>query len=151
MAKATKYFVIDANGVEHTRNSNRVYTHALLVRKNLQNARDFYNGEKHRARLVESWQYANKRVQADFEREYAYYIESEETQAEMRADVAMGIAAFIAKKIAEEIALVDRDGTGEYSDFWGCYSWSGRLDLAQKQQAKWTHHGQTMIVETQTK
>jgi hypothetical protein len=32
MANPTKYFVIDANGKKHTRNSRRIYTHAVLYR-----------------------------------------------------------------------------------------------------------------------
>ncbi|UAN54737.1 hypothetical protein KGP26_29765 (plasmid) [Serratia sp. JSRIV002] len=146
MAKATKYFVIDANGVEHTRGSARIYTHAVLFRTNQDARRAGVNSKANRDQIAKNWRFTAECIAKGNP-----YNDSEKLLAEYRERVAMGCEAWVESVVVAEIARINKDGTGSLSDDWRCAGWCGRHDLAVKLMAKYSQYGHCVIVEAQAK
>ena len=132
-----KYFVTDANGVKHTRNSHRTYTHVVLYRDSKEAA----------LRLAE-------RKEQFFDENFWYYHafldgtsrwlerspwEKDEDQYKRRVEKDIERSRYFLRgcKTPDElwsITLAERLGAIEKTDFnaWAVEGWCGRHDLAVK-------------------
>lgn len=159
----TKYFVIDPAGVEHTRNSDRIYTHTVLMRGGyeyaLANASDkawdktearnfnYYtalaNGTHEHAQYTPFTGY-----HPSFTAEKIAEIEERKQQeiAKRIVDAAERIKGFASAaewceaQRAKMIASVEESKAEGKYDRWFNVSWNGRLDLAQKEASKAQRH-----------
>jgi len=118
----TKYFAIDANGTKHTRNSDRVYTHAVMIQ-------DTY------ARCI-----ANATDAAwdkTFKSNFKFYQQNEPAKVAAYADA----AAYVAAVHAEMVAAVDQKKADGDFDKWGAASFNGRYELAAREAGKYQGKG----------
>ncbi|HFJ4332871.1 TPA: hypothetical protein ACGUIF_004898 [Serratia liquefaciens] len=148
MAKKTKYYALDALGNEHTRTTARVYTHMVVLMVSQKNRRAFITGDD------------NRKVQA---RNHAFYCREATEQPNpnygepkgyrdfCKEAAGMTCGEYVEKKIAEQLAVLNANGAGDYEDFYRDCGWCSRLDLAQKLAAKWAGNGKVEILEAQTK
>jgi len=133
MAAKTTYTAKDPNGVEHTRTTARVYSHAVFSRLDLAAKR----------------KEATSAVVAENERRnHSYYVDSVKNNSnrEHKNDefdrlylrfASMTPEEFVAERVAERICLINACGEGEFSDAWYEVGFCGRIDLAQKMAAKY--------------
>lgn len=124
-----KYFVIDPNGVTHTRSTKRRYTHTVLVRYDrefaMQQAEASYAYDK------ENWEYYREHIPHG---DYA----------------AMTLDEYKAAKRAERIQRVDEH---DYTE-WLNAGWCGSLELANKlagSERNHLHIKDVIIMEAQKK
>jgi hypothetical protein len=120
-----KYFA-EHDGQTFTRNSDRVYTHMVIVRNRLTK------------KLAEAQEWADR----------AARWHDEETDADRRKSSAERAA----RAVAERTELENRIAAGEVFDAWGTSSWCGRPDLAMKafnDAHKW--HDEAKVLEAQTR
>lgn len=126
-----KYFAVDANGVEHTRKSARVYTHAVVYRDQL-NERIAQANDKGWIKTDRS-NYRYYRNLVEGTHSYSCITEADIEKARKLTD-GVSEEEFV---IREKNLRVARANAGDYTS-WHCAGWCGRLDLAQKLAAKYT-------------
>lgn len=150
MAKATKYFVIDPHGVEHTRTSQRTYTHAVLFRVNVKAYRANIDAGRDDKIHVNNHKYFSAMVACGFSDRTDY---TEAEKAKYSAIAAMTVEDHIAAERVQEIDRLNRlYGLGDLGKDWFCAGWCGRPDLAQKLLAKeQVSYPECIILEAQTK
>lgn len=143
---ATTKHTATIDGQTFTRNSqNRVYTHCVVAKPSYEAA----------LRAADAWApqhgsnfayYTEELADGCTGHVYRYHAESEESyaaraaaqSAERKAHYTEELggdtnrAAYIARKIAEEKAAIEKMRAEGYYDRWDVVGWCGRLDLAQK-------------------
>jgi len=136
MAKKT-YLVVDPNGVEHKRKTDRVYTHAVVVRPSY----EFDLAQADRDWEVDgrNWQFYVKMARDGFSGaapqynwETPEYLEKTKAEYAERAAAFSNVQEAIAAGRAKRVSNVEKaKANGEY-DKYGVLGFNGRLDLAQK-------------------
>lgn len=149
MAK-TKYFVIDPNGVKHTRSTSRIYSHAVLYQRTKEDYLATIPAWK--ATEKKNGQYYLDCIANGYHKNLMHFPHYVDDKARQAADVQEAIERLDGCATAEEFAerLAERmRAKAEATDWneWFCDGWCGRLDLAQKLAAK---RGVTMIVPALT-
>lgn len=161
---ATKHFVIDPNGVKHTRTSqHRKYTHCVIVRDGYELALARAKSGHWNTNYLSNFNYYVSLAAGthDHSKPWAWekLEEAADRIAKQRAKAQKQIAGiatpaqYLQKLIAEDIAAVEKQKTeGKYEKF-GVYGWCGRADLAEKLAAKCRSLGSfdvVIIAEAQT-
>lgn len=136
MAKKT-YIVTDPNGVEHTRKTDRVYTHAVAVRASYEF--DLAQADCDWPIDGDNWKFAVKMARDGFTGsapQYSWeteeYLASEKARYAERAKSATTVQEAIAVARANRVAGVEKQKANGYYDKFGILGFNGRLDLAQK-------------------
>ncbi|MBB5278684.1 hypothetical protein HNR26_004786 [Rhizobium rosettiformans] len=136
MAKKT-YIVTDPNGVQHTRKTDRVYTHAVAVRASYEF--DLAQADCDWAIDGDNWKFAVKMARDGFTGDapkYSWetpeYLESEKARYVSSATPYSSVEEAIAGRRARRVAGVEKQKAEGYYDKFGILGFNGRLDLAQK-------------------
>jgi hypothetical protein len=144
MAK-TAYIATDAAGIKHTRNSDRVYTHTVVIKggyeRDLRAANDMAYAAKEANDLwaqvgkgLEGYVANGLRKHAILGRDYFVKRFAEDSAIVAQFGTA---AAYIDSKRAAHVARVEAEKAAGRFEKWGNIGWCGRLDLAQKLAAKY--------------
>lgn len=131
-----KYFVIDPNGVTHTRSTKRRYTHTVLVRYDREHA--MQQAEASYVYDKESWDYYRKRVAGG------------STVEDWVAVANKTLDEYKAERRAERIQRVDEHDYTQWLDA----GWCGSLELANKlagSERNHLHIKDVIIMEAQKK
>lgn len=136
MAK-TSYFVVDPNGATHTRNSARVYTHAVVYQRSKANAIDWAMSSQQRAQDMKNAQYYLDCIAVGYHENlmgFDHYRNDKKRQAQ---DVAEAVEKLAGAKSAGQYAdalRADALARIEATDYslWFVAGWCGRFDLAQR-------------------
>lgn len=133
MAK-TLYTATDANGVIHTRNSDRVYTHTVVYLHDYTADLAGARNESWKKTDRSNYRYYQKLISGD----HGFSCITEADVAKARGHVeGLTEEAFVAREVARR---VDRVETNKANGFYKKYfnaGWCGRLDLAQKLVSKY--------------
>ena len=136
-----KYFVIDANGKKHTRNSKRTYTHVVLCRNSKEAAIRLANRRPHW--LKENFWYHHAFLdgtskwleRSPYETDEARYMERVKEEVERSRKALMGCTTpdeWFAVIRANALAAIEKVDYGA----WHVAGWCGRHDLAVKRAHK---------------
>lgn len=173
MAK-TKYFAIDANGVEHTRSSERVYTHTVVYKASYEHALASAMSKEWDKQEARNFAYyvalANRTHEhAQYVRSTAYHpsytaVQIDAMEARKQAEIEKRIvdaaerikgfadaAAWCAAERADRVAGVEKNKAEGYYDKWFNAGWNGRLGLAQTLANKCSNAAEVQILEAKTK
>lgn len=153
MAKATKYFAIDPNGVEHTRSSARTYSHTVFFQRSKAAALADVNSPATIKQDRKNGQWyldciANGRHESLMH--FDHYAKNLDEQARDVARAKEKMAGYAdAADYAEKLRL-EAVAHIEAADWtkWYNAGWAGRLDLAHKVAAQYPG---AVIVAVQTK
>ena len=158
---ATKYLAIDSLGAEHTRSSQRVYTHTVVVMYDydaaINNAKTYHASKAAIATATRNFDYEVSiatgndphpeydYVQVDGKWQRVYNDATAARQAiraaKSSAEIEGGFEAYRARILAKELARVEsRKENGAFTT-WGSVGFCGRLDLAQKLAAQYAGAG----------
>lgn len=156
----TNYFVTDANGVKHTRSSDRVYTHAVVSKGDYAkhiaqaNAQDWNKSERSNFKYYVSiaegrdpypskpwdrvaYAWANKSEEWIAEHDARMEANNAERVVDAKARVeGHTVESYCEGERLARIARIEQaKAEGHYDKFF-CAGFTGRLDLAQKLAAK---------------
>jgi len=132
MAK-TKFFAVDANGAEHTRNSARVYTHCVVARRSkataLRDANTYLNTDYsfYKAYADGASIYMTRGVR-ETEEQYKSRVAEEVARAVENLRGATSEAEFVEIHRKEALARAENYNYEVYHNL----GWCGRADLAAK-------------------
>ena len=120
----TKYFVIDPNGVKHTRNSDRTYTHCVLYL--MDREADVASSQRAGGTAVvkSNWEYACREANPATRK----YEHSESQMARIMRDAAMTLDEYRQSVVDAYMKHVENT---DYT-VWQLAGWCGRVDLANK-------------------
>jgi len=137
MANPSKYFVTDANGKKHTRNSHRIYTHAVLYRDSKEAALRL--AQRRDRFLADNFWYHHAFLDGSSKWLERSPWEKDEDQYKRRVEKDIERARYFLRgcKTPDElwnVTLAERLETIEKTDFtaWAVEGWCGRHDLAVK-------------------
>lgn len=144
MAKKT-YIVTDPNGVQHTRKTDRTYTHAVLARDNCEGQLrsessiwdiDRVNFDYYAKIVATGGEYGASKVYPNYSPEQV--ANTEIANAKRLADAQALVETHkhrdgyaTARRDARVAAIAEKKAAGGYEKF-GVVGFNGRLDLAQK-------------------
>jgi len=164
----TKYFVIDPNGVKHTRTTkNRTYTHTVLARPSYELTLAAVSDRSHPETIrteTSNYQYfrayldgtSKYLVKPDWQKdEAAFAVKCEREIANAKANIGdcTTVEQYRAKLLQEAIDRVESAKAQGYYETWQDKGWCGRHDLAVKLAASHNKPGsryaEVIIVEAQ--
>ncbi|TJV68607.1 MAG: hypothetical protein E5X76_28925 [Mesorhizobium sp.] len=147
----TVYIAIDPNGVEHTRTTDRIYTHIVVAQRSKAAALASANDKGWRATERSNYEYAQKIAAGDDPYPARTYMSADRFTAEQIAEEQARVDAENAKRLAQALAdtsvtleryhldrLAERVARAEAGDYvsYVNHGWCGRHDLALKLAAK---------------
>jgi hypothetical protein len=136
MAK-TRYTATDANGVIHTRNSDRVYTHTVVYLNDYDAALAGAHTKSWAQLDRSNFEYYQKLVSGNHS--YTHVSEKEIASAKEKLEATPTVELYLAAELAARVARIEANkANGYYKQYFNA-GWCGRLDLAQKLVSKYQY------------